>query len=114
MAKLFSWKEARKIANTMCKECGLAPPEIEEFSYGYSDTVKVKVTIRSYISPTIFGIKRTQKDYSFNESNLESAIVGLEEYLKKTYTDRTETAEVLREKYAIQEVNQLLDEVLRT
>lgn len=119
MPKLLSLKETKEIAAKMTAEYGLPPPRIISDSYTGMANLNVKVEIvRStnvrlfdrFSWPTwrVFAVVR--HFYAFGH---EEILVKLQQELSRFCDDDAKIAEQFREKYALEEANEALDEVLR-
>jgi hypothetical protein len=120
MPKLLSQEEVRSIAAKMTETYGLPPAEIVEDNYYNTESwgVKVKIfrrmVVPRYESKWLRGFTKvaTIKVREFYGNDYEDALTKLELELKK-FDGRANTAEHFREKFAMQEADEALTEVLR-
>ena len=118
MSKLLSMEETKFISAKMTDAYGLPPPTIANDSYYGSATWGVKVEIVRPVRVRVFDglpwptrlVNAKVKD--FYATDFENALVNLQQELSR-FDSRAKTAEQFREKYALQEADKALDEVLR-
>ena len=119
MAKLLSQDEITRIAAMMTAEYGLPPPKIVEEESYYGSDWRVRIIIyRKLRIPRWKYFKSITRDgylkiRDFSASDYEDALVTLERELKK-FDPRTTLAEHYRQKYAMQEADEALNDILQT
>lgn len=117
MPKLLSQKEAEAIAAWMTETYGLPPPSFKKYD-GYSSANQgVEMEIRWPTEVRKFNWLPWPKTIAyvqikrFYADNLEDALVKLKQELSK-FDGRAKIAEEFREKFAMEEATEVLDEVL--
>ena len=118
MSKLLTEQEAQHIAARMTAVYGLPPPVMVNDDYYSSNNWGVKVEIvrltktrmfRKFSWPTKMSPLKVK---DFRADNFEDALTKLQKEL--TWFDhRAKVAEQLREKYALEEAAEVLEEVLK-
>lgn len=119
MPKLLSKEEVETISAKMTAEYGLPAPRIiiDNYNRSYDSGLKCEI-VRDTKRPIRDWFPWLKKTYfvkvqDFYAQNFEELLTKLQYELSR-FDNRTKIAESFREKYALQEADQALDNFLRT